>query len=250
MIAPRAEVLTILGLTASPTAAQLGLVTLLHPLAERAVKDLVGYEVESGTYTELYPLRDYGGANTDLFVTVSGDSVYLSSGRAENQVLQLLQLPVRSITEVREDLGAMGGQASGAFPASTVLTAGTDYYLDIDESGLSRTGHLYRIGAGWPQEARTVKVTYTAGYTASELDNRYAAFRTAVLLTMQASYTAAIARQAMTEAGAAGPLIAERLDDWSATYANPSFTGSAGSDLIVMPGEAKRMLMPFLKVSG
>lgn len=76
------------------------------------------------------------------------------------------------------------GEASGSF-TNTALTYGTDYSLKLDmDDGGSRSGILYRINDYWPKpqvrqrglltpflgpDMGSIKVTYTAGYTADTL---------------------------------------------------------------------------------
>lgn len=105
---------------------------------------------------------------------------YLDGNGLQN--LYLRHTPVQSITEVRLDHAGYAGQGAG-FGSTTVLTAGTDYYLRKDDvNGWSRAGTLVRINAVWPRRnVRTqgqltggwvpgqgnVMVTYVAGYTSS-----------------------------------------------------------------------------------
>ncbi len=109
---------------------------------------------------------------------------------------QLNRRPVTSITNLYLDRSGAGGTAPNAFPAETLLTAGTDYYLVIDSKfgdGLSYSGYVRRIGGGvtygWPYSSYAgggwpsnryqpggqlstgiapcpgcIKVTYQAGY--------------------------------------------------------------------------------------
>jgi hypothetical protein len=68
-----------------------------------------------------------------------------------SRVLRLRETPVESVTSLYYDLGAYGGQATGAFAAETLLAAGTDYYLDRDRptDTYSNSGFVYRIGTVW-----------------------------------------------------------------------------------------------------
>lgn len=170
MICDLSEIQTMLGLP-TPTTKQLGLMNLLHRSVERTIKTYLGYAVEQASHTELLPdgnvdQDDY----RDEFLDVLGETVVGGNRRSTGSCrLQLTELPVRSITSVYEDTSAMAGQASGAFAAATLLTAGTHYYLDVIRTGLSKNGHLIRIGTHWPVTGRTVKVTYSGGYSAAEL---------------------------------------------------------------------------------
>lgn len=62
----------------------------------------------------------------------------------------LKEWPVHSITDLYLDLSGYGGQASGAFAASTELTQGVDFYLVKDPSGVAQSGCVMRINNVWP----------------------------------------------------------------------------------------------------
>src|SRR5690606_19172886 len=130
--------------------------------------------VTQATYTHLLPSSPIiGNESIDTYVEITGDRVSLGRGRYGADVLQLPQMFVRSITSVYEDVNAKAGQGSNDFPASTLLTAGTEYWLDVDETGLSRSGFLIREAGTWSRRPRTIKVTYVAGLTAAELESDY-----------------------------------------------------------------------------
>jgi len=71
----------------------------------------------------------------------------------EDKILTLRWKPVVSITSVYEDGNANWGDGSGAYASDTLLTAGDDYALMRDGSGVngevSRTGRIQRINALW-----------------------------------------------------------------------------------------------------
>jgi hypothetical protein len=89
--------------------------------------------------------------------------------------LPLAVRPVVSITSMYQDDSAEWGTASGAFPSTTLLTAGTDYALVPDGSGLVQKlngvwdqPHGYQGGVISPMSAKlwgNIKVTYVAGYS-------------------------------------------------------------------------------------
>ena len=135
--------------------------------AEAAVKEYCGRDFESTSYP--------GAASRGR-----GDSGYYDgSGRPE---LLLRQTPVTAVSAVYLDGGGYYGQAAGAFAASTLLTAGTDYIVKYDGSlggsPASNTGILLRLGGGWdedtsgsvwPRGMGNIKVAYTAGYAAGSV---------------------------------------------------------------------------------
>jgi hypothetical protein len=172
-------------------------------------------------------------------VTTAGTSAWLVRSVTEylpgtgSRELLLRHCPVRSITSVYEDSGAYYGEASGAFAASTLLTAGTDYCLARDnaaENEVSRSGVLLRIGGYWPRSTvrsegmlaasaapglGNVKVTYLTGWAPIPADLRAA--------------THSLAVQMMQGATVGGPLQSESLDYYSyqlATAAKGSPLGS------------------------
>lgn len=105
---------------------------------------------------------------------------------SDDATILLEATPVASISEIRWDPIGGYGQISGTFGDTTVLTAGTDYYLELDGkgsfAGTSVTGSVVRRGRTWGfrrqwqrgliassrEEVRgTIKVTYSGGYTAT-----------------------------------------------------------------------------------
>lgn len=96
--------------------------------------------------------------------------------------LVLNNFPVNSIASVYEDQNAAGGQASGAFGSTTLLTQGVDYELmKTGSGGGADSGILRRINGIWQKSfayvpgqispasvdpSCTIKVSYNAGLTA------------------------------------------------------------------------------------
>lgn len=167
------EVQTALQTTLSGT--QLALLNFIHPLVEGMVKSWLGTHMEFAQTTEILPI---GRSRTREPLLEDarreGPVVRLQSNVGGLKTLQLRNVPVwESGIEVREDLDAKGGAATDAFPAGSILEYGNICWLDIDEhidddNRLSHSGILYRSGY-WPQEPRTVKVTYFGGETAARL---------------------------------------------------------------------------------
>lgn len=106
---------------------------------------------------------------------------YLSGDGTEKLLLR--HRPVQSVASVYVDDDGYFGQGTDPFPASTLLTAGTDYCLQRDTPSSqieqSKAGILLRIGNVWPDLYRNrrgllvaeqslgvgnIKVTYTAGW--------------------------------------------------------------------------------------
>jgi hypothetical protein len=104
------------------------------------------------------------------------------------RIIALKQTPVRSITEVREDPTGYFGQVSGGFGNNTVLVGGSDYFLKMDEDGISWSGQLVRRAFWFPMTIGSVKVTYVAGFTDAELASRFNCFAEAVCIAAQYRY--------------------------------------------------------------
>ncbi|HEX7379647.1 MAG TPA: hypothetical protein VF278_21165 [Pirellulales bacterium] len=186
MITTSTDLQTYLGLPAmTPLAAQ------VQSLAEQHVKDFLGWgEVEQQTWVEYYP-REQGAAITGdpHYIVASNHQLAVPGFYFAPNIIQLQQLPVRSITEVREDATGYFGQESNAFPATTILQSGGDYFLKIENPAIyggqpiSWSGHLVRRAFWFPATVGSVMVTYVAGFTATELSGRWQVFKTAVLET-------------------------------------------------------------------
>src|SRR5690606_18761523 len=93
--------------------------------------------------------------------------------------LQVQHLPIRyrdkdgsNAIDLRIDYDGRGGTRSGAFAANTQQTEGVDFWPNYDaqdSSGyqLCRDG-VIRSEGRWPNQPGSVRITYTAGYTAEE----------------------------------------------------------------------------------
>lgn len=132
--------------------------------ADTAIKEFIGRDIESASYTEYY-----SGTGT--------------------RFLPLRQRPITAVANVWVDsTGRFGDNPDGSFAAVTVLVFGTDYGFQRDEAdGSGRSGILVRYGTVWPevgyqdsarwitmqtgqltrdgtQQTGNIKVSYTAGY--------------------------------------------------------------------------------------
>lgn len=129
------------------------------------------------------PVSGTGIAAGTTVSTATGGTVTLSTAATASGTVTLLYG-----IEVRMDQTGYGGHGSSAFASTTVQTFGTDYILDLDESGTkSNSGMLRRIagstsvimpedsdydysslwarqGPVWPAGTRNIKVVYYAGY--------------------------------------------------------------------------------------
>lgn len=148
---------------------------MFRETAEATIKAYVKRDLESQEYTEYY-----SGTNS--------------------QVLVLRQRPVTEVETVHQDDAGFSGFGETPFPSDSLLTAGEDYVLDVDQgSATSKSGILYRINAFWPMADRyrhpntlsatlgpkfgNIRVVYTAGYTTIPLDLQYAVCWTVVFMS-------------------------------------------------------------------
>lgn len=171
-------------LTAGLSSTTTALITTLHQQAEQAILDYLGLDaIEQATYVEYYPMEQ------SVVIQQPDDPSYVLNAAGTkavpvlarpSQILQLKNLPVRSITEIREDPNGFFGQPAGAFPSSTILTAGTDYFLKTEKAGISWSGQVMRRAYWWPMAPGSTMVTYVAGFTSGEFSGRYSVFKAAV----------------------------------------------------------------------
>jgi hypothetical protein len=228
-IASQAEIVAYLGMPSTITEPQLGLLTMLHTLAEKAVVNFLQYDPTYQQHVQLLPPLGSREADVNLsdFDYTGGGRVTPGRGRRGQNRLQLKHLPVWATDiEVREDTAANGGAASDAFPVGSVLTYGTDYWLDggeyvedVDSSSdeqiiLSRTGILHRAGV-WPSVPRCLKVTYYAGWRDEHFtDGPASDLKMAVILKAAKSFRDSLTKQ-KTQGGA---IQSESIGLYSVTY--------------------------------
>jgi len=234
-----ADVLPFLGKAGSATASETAFLNSVLPTVEQAVKDFTGTAIEQATYTHYLPMVDAGGAFAadlgSMWVKRGDKAVELraASVSAGNRLI-LPEVPVTAVSAVYEDADAYGGQQSGDFPAASELTAGDDYWVWQHESGMCRSGILVRRGGPWPSRPGTIKVQYTAGWTAGQLTTGMASpIKLAVLLGV---------RQEFASWGpGGGALKSERMGDWTGTYAVEEVASR-------LPKKARKLLVPYIHV--
>ncbi len=221
-IATLSECRSWLGLEAPYSANDTFVLNILLAAVDRMFADFLGYSVSQATRTEYYPPRinlTQRDSLVDGFERSGTNKVVpVDRYRNERRVLMLRHLPVTAIVSVYENPDAWLTDPAD-FPADTLLTAGSGYYLDIEQNGASQTGFLMRATGPWSVAERCVKVTYTAGYTAEQLADAYAHLKYAFLNQMQVSFnTVKIHRMAGKVGGMPGLIASESLGDWSASY--------------------------------
>jgi hypothetical protein len=149
-------------------------------------------------------------------ITEDSYTVYLPPWGDPGQRLQLRHPFVTAVASVYEDLQSRGGQQSGDFAAATLLTAGTDFWIDYDESDYSREGILFRYAWEWPSFPRSIKVTYTAGFDATALANEFLYVQEAVIDETIERFHYRKARQGSS--GVSGTIKSEKIGDYSVSY--------------------------------
>lgn len=256
-ICTASEVLTYLGKGANATDAERSLINMLIPMVDSAIKTFLGWEVVQRTYTHILPDIDLFSLSTnDLGIpvdVVQNRISYYFPGQPV--LLQLPEIPVRSVTSIYADYSAMGGQGPSDFASANLQTQGTDFYVDFDtltdptpaaQAGISWTGHVRRWIGVWPSRQRSIKATYVAGFTPDELDGvtavgslRCADIKFAAVLSVAAAFQESRAiRQG-------GPIVGERLGDYGVQYGSvTSVLGMMGA----LPFKAQCLLQPFVRM--
>lgn len=185
------------GISCCEDSAASRLLQLVAKWTESQARKWVGHGISQNTYTGEFHRRQRLNSVDDIIgYEVVGDKVYGEyECPADGHILKLDNGFVRSITEVRMDPAGNFGFTSGSFGSSTLLTEGTDYFLELDATGLSKSGHLIRNNASWPSRPGSVKVTYVAGFTAAELNADYSFVKEALLLEMRSKFNAMWSQQ-------------------------------------------------------
>lgn len=229
-------------------AATTAFLALIRPAVEAAVKRFLTYDPEQATHVEFHPELNpkplYGESDfVNSYDKIGSYIAQVNRGGRVNSVLQLKHIPVRTITSVYENVVAFTtGNPEGDFPAASLLPA-SYYRLDISESQLSWTGHLFRNYGNWLGEARTVKVTYVSGLTALELaSSKYSSIKLATLVAIAHHWSGQLQRlQTLKNNG----MLTEA-----------KFPGIAGAwkayeqTTDLLPAECRQMLQPFRSYSG
>ncbi len=240
-IVTRAEVLVALGMSASLTDANAALIDMLLPLSDAAIKSYMQNDLQYSQHVEYYPAGSPVAERDDVMEPIlRGNVVTFANIPPGVDTLQLKHTPILvGSIEVREDVGAWAGQDPNPFDDTTILTLGTDYYLDVDNAStnMSRTGLLYRYGK-WPTEARSVKVTYYGGLNASQLNNAWGDIKLAAIMTHVHHFQIFKSRQSKT---GAGPITSESIGKYS--YSRDAFmTRLAILGDLDVPAGAKALL--------
>lgn len=227
------------------------LLGILQPMVESAISKFLGWKPTTAglitSITEFQPRKgDRGFTASDWFafdLSPGGMVVPRQYNRADLCIIQLAQLPVRSIQSVYVNTGGwMQGDANGTFPSSTLLSA-TEYRLDAVVAGMSWTGHLIRNFGNWPAYPMSTKVVYTAGLTADELNDEYAVIKMVCLEEIADAYRAAMARANAALQG--GPIQSVGIEDFSTSIGVTDVVASGGAQY-GLSRRSKQLLEGFL----
>lgn len=236
-IITQADLVSALG---SPTGDNLAIVVTMHKPVERAVRAILRYDPVQAEKTEFYPRDpqippDNNAGQPD----VVGGQIYFNSFERSSTSLMLGRKPLRSIASIHVDPDGRFGQKSGAFGADP-LTAGEDYWFPIEESGISEAAIVYRH-AGWPAQPGSVKITYTAGWSASELETGDGSdIYLAVIRGVRYWYQ--IEKSKRGSSSASGEVIAESFGKYSVRYSDTSSSGG-----LALPDECMELLQPHVR---
>jgi hypothetical protein len=178
----------------SLSVADVALIDSIRKRTERSIRNFVRWNITEATYTHLLP----------------------ASGILDDK-LQLPQPFVTDVASVYEDVSSRGGQQTGDFPASTLLTVGTDFWIDYDESSYSREGFLIRYARPWSSYPRSIKVTYTSGFDSAALADEFLYVQSAVINETIDRFHYRKERQGAS--GVSGTVKSEKLKDYSISYA-------------------------------
>lgn len=236
------EVLLELGLSSSVTDEERALAVVAVSRAEGAVRRYLRYDPVQASRTEFYPRRSFQARGGDYLWDADDTQAYIRHvAKAATNEIQVQHIPVRSSPAIGLyiDYDGRFGTASGAFGSESQKTEGTDFwpvYDGQDDAGnaLCRSGILRSIGQ-WPTTPGTVKIVYTAGYTADEfrgqdtLVDAVPVWEVALDEAVRRVKQALVRKKNALAGHLAGLITSERLGDYSysldATVARQLFGG-------------------------
>jgi len=222
---------------------------LIRRGVERAVTQWTGWELARASYTRYFPKIERGGEGTDF----PGEfGVVPNTGGRTDEIYLDHKYVLASGFAVYEFAGAYAGQSDST--DWEALTLGDEFALDLFDDNVCRSGGVKRLGAEWPKARGSVKATYTAGFTATELSgvmDGSADYTDAsdIRLAVQIALTKAwneVMQHRKNQRGVAGPFTAESIEGYSYSKdaaAAALLTGMAAK----LPLESLELLQPYRK---
>ena len=204
------------------------LITLSIRRAEGAVRRYLKYDPVQASRTEYYPQsKSRGVQGAHALEATATHAVFTNPESTRGNELQLQHIPVRATVamDLRIDYNAKAGTTAGSFAAATAKVEGTDYWANYDSTDTAGSSvcmdGIIRAHGLWPTEPGSVKVVYTAGYSATELQGQDALVDASPIWdavieeTIQRAKKALVNKKSATLGYLAGPLISERLGDYN-----------------------------------
>lgn len=221
------EAMLAAGLSTTATAEERGMVLMSITFAEGAVKRYLKYDPVYQQHTQYYPQMDMVRTFRESIWEISDTQAYERYiSKASSSELQILHIPIRSITSLNIDYDGRAGTRSGSFGASTLKIEGTDFWPNYDsvDSGGNKIcmDGIIRSQGLWPDNAGSVKVVYYAGYKPAELRGQDTVINASPIwdVALAEVVRRVMKMQAMKKKGMAGftgPLTGETLGDYSYT---------------------------------
>lgn len=252
MIIDLSEVMLELGLSSSITEEERAMITMGIKRAEGAVQRYLKYDPVQRERTEYYPQMDFDYQGRQSVWEVEGGSAYLRRlAEAATSELQVQHIPIRSDVTPRVwvDYDGRSDTQLGAF--TDEKTEGADFWpnydgLDSDGNQICRDGIIRSIGA-WPTTPNSVKITYTAGYSAAEFRGDSSLVNAVPIWEVVLEEAVLRARKALIwkkKAGVgflAGPVTTERLGDYSYSIDSSSANKLFGGQWDLMGGSIQKL---------
>lgn len=256
------DIYLFLGIAAeTATAVEVALSTAAIKSAEGLVFSALGYNPVLAVQTEFYPRIDFAQAGQSV-MEVTATSTYARRQVGEvTSELQVLRLPIREAgstgadtIDLRVDYDGRSGAQSGSFATETLKVEGTDFWPNydiLDSAGRKVCGDgIIRSAGLWPSAAGSVKITYAAGYTASELAGTDSVLdaspiRDSIIDEAVRKFKKAAVRLKGVRGHSSGPLTSENLGDYSYSLDGGYLSAMMGYSASVLPETALR-LEPFV----
>lgn len=252
------EALLELGLSSAVTEEERAITNMAIVKAEGSIRRYLGYNPRHVRHTEFYPRTDLDYQGRASVWEVEGSQAVLRRvAEAATNELQIQHSPIRGYPaiDLRIDYDGRGGARVGSFAIETQKTEGSDYWpnydgVDSDGHSLCRDG-IIRSAGSWPTTPGSVKIEYTAGFTAGELHGQDTVIDASPIVEAVIDETVrrvkkAFAQRKKVGAGfAAGPIISENLGDYSYSIDGAALSKLVGGTMDILP-ETREKLESFM----